>query len=149
MPETVFVPLKNEGTIVWRPVAASACGVNVYRLGGISTEGEEWQFPPDALVRCESRRFSDGTTGLAEVALAEPEPPSPLGATEKGGWYCPAVQKVISAGLCWEYCFADLGGPTDTAAELKAWIAKSGRLSSLSEFHEVCHVCPHCQWSKE
>jgi hypothetical protein len=147
MPETVFVPLKNEGTTVWRPANASACGVNVYRLEDTSVEGEEWQFPPGALVRCESRSFSDGTAGLVAVALAEPS--SPLRTTQSGGWYCPAAQKVIAEGLCWEYCFADMGSPTDTASELKTWIAKSGRFSSLEGFHEICRTCPHCQWSQE
>lgn len=73
----------------------------------------------------------------------------PMNQRTQGGWHCPAVGKVIPDGLCWEYCFADDGGPTDTAAELKAWIAASGRFSSLSGFHEVCRTCAHCQWSPE
>ena len=58
-------------------------------------------------------------------------------------WFCPAVEKMIDAGLCWEYVFANGGGPTDTANELKEWIKTNDKFSSLKEFHLVCKKCEH------
>ncbi|CAM4479199.1 hypothetical protein PATA110616_20830 [Paenibacillus tarimensis] len=60
---------------------------------------------------------------------------------------CPGKQEVIPASLCWEYCFADHGGPSDTAAELKEWILKTKKYKDISEFHKVCETCVNCQWS--
>lgn len=39
---------------------------------------------------------------------------------DKNVWYCPATEKEIAEGLCWEYCFVDKGGPIDTAYELRS-----------------------------
>lgn len=61
-------------------------------------------------------------------------------------WYCTAMEKKIDCGLCWEYCFVDNGGPTDTANELKKWIEKTNKFKSVNEFHEVCGDCVYCQW---
>lgn len=55
--------------------------------------------------------------------------------------YCPALRIEILEGACWEYCFAGRGGSTDTAEELKKWIVKSKRYTSLDEFHKVCDSC--------
>lgn len=63
-------------------------------------------------------------------------------------WHCPALGRIIDHGLGWECCFADQGGPTDTAAWLKDWISISERFRSLEEFHQVCADCKHCQWVK-
>jgi hypothetical protein len=63
-------------------------------------------------------------------------------------WFCPAVQTRIEQGLCWEYCFAGEGGPTDAVGDLDRWIEESPRLSSLEEFHSVCRTCAHRQWSR-
>jgi hypothetical protein len=63
-------------------------------------------------------------------------------------YYCPAIEKEIDIGLCWEYCFADMGGPLDIANELKMWIKLLGKFSSIEDFHKVCDKCPHCQWSR-
>ena len=37
----------------------------------------------------------------------------------------------------------------DTAQLLKSWIASSKRFGSLADFHRVCAICKHCQWSKK
>ncbi|WP_219836084.1 hypothetical protein [Paenibacillus sp. R14(2021)] len=67
---------------------------------------------------------------------------------EEGEWFCPAVERVISEGLCWEYCFANNGGPTDTAQELDLWIRNTKKYKSIEEFQMVCDKCKHCQWSR-
>jgi hypothetical protein len=64
-------------------------------------------------------------------------------------WFCPAVERRIADGLCWEYCFAGCGGPVDAARNLRRWIEDSNRFSSLEDFHEVCRTCEHCQWSPD
>lgn len=62
--------------------------------------------------------------------------------------YCPAKEKYIDYGLCWEYCFAENGAPSDTGNELKDCIINSGRFKSIEEFHKKCENCIHCQWDK-
>lgn len=69
--------------------------------------------------------------------------------TSERRWLCPAVGAVIDGGLCWEYCFADSGGPRDTRDSLSKWIATSGRFAGLEEFHAMCASCPHCQWAPQ
>ena len=63
-------------------------------------------------------------------------------------FYCPAVEKEIDEGLCWKYCFADVGGPIDTTNDLKKWIIQSNRFTDIEGFHKVCGKCPHCQWTR-
>jgi len=63
-------------------------------------------------------------------------------------WFCPAKEEEIVWGLCWEYCFAELGGPTDTELALKKWIEHSEKFNNVEEFHMVCEQCVHCQWSR-
>ena len=67
---TLYMPLLNEGTDVWRPVAATAVSAETYRIEGDVPEDEEWAFPPDAVVRCVAKTFSDGQAGLTAIALA-------------------------------------------------------------------------------
>jgi hypothetical protein len=60
--------------------------------------------------------------------------------------HCPAFGQRIAYGLCWECCMADNGGPTDTAEQLRQWVARSGRFRSVADFQRVCAGCPHCAW---
>ncbi|MGF1583414.1 MAG: hypothetical protein ACFCD0_29180 [Gemmataceae bacterium] len=41
---------------------------------------------------------------------------------------------------------ADQVGPTDTAEELRRWVATSEVFSSVADFQRVCAKCPHCAW---
>lgn len=61
-------------------------------------------------------------------------------------FFCPSVSRKITDRLCWEYCFADNGGPKDTAKELKSWLADTHIYKNIKEFHSVCEICSHCQW---
>jgi hypothetical protein len=68
---TVYMPLEEEGTPVWRPVAARPVGGDVFELADQAVPEEEiWRFPPGSRVRCERRVFASGEQGLAVVALA-------------------------------------------------------------------------------
>lgn len=59
-------------------------------------------------------------------------------------YFCPATSKKIDEGLCWEYCFAEQGGPIDTTDKLKRWIAETAKYRNLQDFHNVCKICIHC-----
>src|SRR5262249_50784553 len=62
---TVYVALLDEGVEVWRPATVEQVGPGRFRLDGPVPEGESWQFPPGAVVRCEQRLLSEGTALVA------------------------------------------------------------------------------------
>jgi len=64
---TIYVPLVNEGTAVWRPVEAEQIAPHLYRLAGLVPDGESWAFQPGEVVRCREQVFSSGDRGLAAV----------------------------------------------------------------------------------
>jgi hypothetical protein len=65
----ILMPLLNEGTDCWRPVSAKLCEDGGYEILGIMPAGEEWQFAPGKRVRCQEKRFPDGSTRLVVLAL--------------------------------------------------------------------------------
>ena len=67
MPHQIFVALLDEGTNVWRPVAAKNVGAGEFEIVGTMPDDETWQFLPGAVVRCEPHRFADGKVGLVAV----------------------------------------------------------------------------------
>jgi hypothetical protein len=68
----VYVALLDEGTAVWRPVAAEQVGPGLFRLLGPVPDDEVWEFPPGAVVRCEGRQLSGGAA-LVAVERVEAE----------------------------------------------------------------------------
>jgi hypothetical protein len=64
---TIFVTLLDEGTSVWRPVAATDLGGHTYRIEGVVPTDETWQFLPGQLVKCEYKTFSGGESCLVAV----------------------------------------------------------------------------------
>jgi hypothetical protein len=67
---TIYVALEDEGVDVWRPVEAADEGGGIYRISQTPmSDGEKWEFPPGARVRCERRELSDGPA-LVAVALS-------------------------------------------------------------------------------
>lgn len=73
-PEEIYVSLLNEGINVWRPVKAEMIGPDLFRLLGPMPESELWQFPPNTVVRCVEREFSDGTRAITAVEIYKEEP---------------------------------------------------------------------------
>lgn len=67
---TIYMPLLNEGTDVWRPVEATHLSGDLYRVDGAKPEHEEWAFPTGRIVRCESTTFNEGLSRLTAVELA-------------------------------------------------------------------------------
>ncbi|HEY9219435.1 MAG TPA: hypothetical protein VIO94_15415 [Phenylobacterium sp.] len=66
---TIYMPLRNEGVDVWRPVEATPASGDTYRVEGEVPPDEDWAFAPGTLVRCEWKTFEDGSRGLV---AAEP-----------------------------------------------------------------------------
>jgi len=77
--------------------------------------------------------------------LVENFPPVPVN-DDANQVFCPAFDRVIDDGLCWECCMADQGGPSDTTEELRRWVVLSGRFASVADFQRVCANCSHCAW---
>lgn len=52
-PTTIYMPLLEEGTEVWRPVEAEPLESGLYLVMGPVPDDEIWRFPPGTVVRCE------------------------------------------------------------------------------------------------
>jgi hypothetical protein len=67
---TIYVYLLDEGTDVWRPVEAEHVGGEQYRIlsANADPEDEHWQFQTGEVVRCETRKLSEGTHLVAVQA---------------------------------------------------------------------------------
>ncbi len=71
--EVVYVRLRGEGTIVYRPAPAASAGKDVARLiapDGYDPDDEDWEFKPGMLVRLESTRM-EGQVVRVAVSLAD------------------------------------------------------------------------------
>lgn len=64
---TIFMPLLDEGTDVWRPVRVLHLGQDRYRIVENAPAGEVWAYEAGSTVRCEQKNFSDQTDGLVPV----------------------------------------------------------------------------------
>jgi hypothetical protein len=60
--EIIHVPLLDEGTTVWRPVAAERLPDGTFRIVAEMSDDEEWAFKPGEIVAVTLHTFSDGTT---------------------------------------------------------------------------------------
>ena len=67
----VYVAMLDEGTPVWRPVAAEQVGVCAYRLLDPTPEDESWEFASGSTVLCCPRPSSDGETTMTAVRGGE------------------------------------------------------------------------------
>lgn len=66
---TIYMPLLNEGTSVWRPVEATQLSADTYLVEGEMPENEEWAFAPGTIVRGSHKTFSGGEVGIAAVEI--------------------------------------------------------------------------------
>jgi len=68
---TIYMPLLNEGTPVWRPVETIQIGKDTYQIlpDTVTSNDEEWQFQPGTTVRCRIETFSDGDGLVAYEAV--------------------------------------------------------------------------------
>ena len=68
---TIYMPLLEEGTDVWRPVEATHLAADLYRVEGAMPADEAWAFMPGAIVRCERTTFIEGKSDFTVVGLAD------------------------------------------------------------------------------
>ena len=66
---TIYMPLLNEGTEVWRPVEAMKVGELGYMVTENAPPDEQWAFQPGHVLRCEQRQLGGGVH-LVPVAKA-------------------------------------------------------------------------------
>src|ERR1700679_1150668 len=70
--KTIYVPLLNEGTDVWRPVTAEPIVRGIYRIvrERPDPDNEEWVYRTGQEVAVEERVFVEGERGLVAVGAA-------------------------------------------------------------------------------
>ena len=61
---TIYMPLLDEGTTVWRPVEAERLPDGSYLIIGEVPDEEQWEFQPGERVAVRQHVFSDGTRGM-------------------------------------------------------------------------------------
>jgi len=67
---TIYIPLLEEGTVVFRPTQGVALDTSIFRVlptDDYDPEDEVWKFPPGAVVRCEKQK-RDGEEILIAVS---------------------------------------------------------------------------------
>ena len=68
---TIYMPLLDEGTDVWRPVTAECLGRGTFRIIGLQPYGEKWAFAPGTVIAGKLYRFADGVQGTIAVTVSE------------------------------------------------------------------------------
>jgi len=68
---TIYMRLLNEGASSWRPVDATPLSLDTFRIEGEIPDGEEWEFAPGTIVRCERKTFSAGRVALRAIEVAD------------------------------------------------------------------------------
>jgi hypothetical protein len=68
--ETIYIPLLNEGTDVWKPVSAERMSDGTFRVCGPIPDEEQWAYQPGGRVVVRDRAFSGGQTALVAERLA-------------------------------------------------------------------------------
>ncbi|SED80430.1 hypothetical protein SAMN05444161_4059 [Rhizobiales bacterium GAS191] len=67
---TIYMPLLNEGTAVWRPVTAARINHEAFQVLGPMPDDEEWAFAPGSVVAVAPHLFVDGRSGFVAVAIS-------------------------------------------------------------------------------
>lgn len=74
---TIHVRLLDEGTDVWRPVAAERLGETTYRLASIPVPDDEtWSFQPGDIVVAERSSHDDDAPLIAVAKATDFDAPS-------------------------------------------------------------------------
>jgi hypothetical protein len=71
---TIYVALKGEGTLAWRPVSAIPQADGTWLLLGSVPDDEQWEFAPGMVVRCVEHLFQNGERSLVAAEAAMPNP---------------------------------------------------------------------------
>ncbi len=75
---TIYMPLLNEGTTVWRPVAAERLNRDTFRVAGPMPDDEGGAFAPGSVVTVAPQLFADGQSGIVAVAPYQCESTKPI-----------------------------------------------------------------------
>jgi len=67
MTVTIYMPLAEEGTDVWRPVEAELLADGRYRVIGEEPADETWKRPRGSIASCAGVAFGDGAERLVVV----------------------------------------------------------------------------------
>jgi hypothetical protein len=70
---TMYMPLLNEGTDVWRPVEVTPLSGGMYLVQGPMPADEVWALVPGTLVHCRWKTFADGDVKLVPIRNASPK----------------------------------------------------------------------------
>ena len=65
----LLMPLLNEGTDVWRPVAVEPMDGGRYKILGPMPDDEQWRFVPGSIVVSRLRTSGDGKRELVAAPL--------------------------------------------------------------------------------
>jgi hypothetical protein len=68
--ETIYMPLLNEGVLVWAPIQAESLGEGLFLVLGPMPSDQQWQFGPGSIVRAQMHDFSGGERGVAAFEIA-------------------------------------------------------------------------------
>lgn len=66
----LLMPLLNEGTDVWRPVAVKSLDDGTYQILGPMPDDEQWTFAPGSIVASQRRTFGNDQEQPVAVPLA-------------------------------------------------------------------------------
>jgi hypothetical protein len=69
---TIYVYLPDESVAVWRPVEAEPVG-DAFRIVDDCPDGEQWEFQPGDVVRCEMRTLTERGPAEAGPSLVAVE----------------------------------------------------------------------------
>ena len=67
--QTIYVPLINEGTEVWRPVEAEPISDALFRVESKAPDDEQWGYASGQIVAVQQRTWSSGDHGLIATRL--------------------------------------------------------------------------------
>ena len=70
MLETIYIPLLDEGTDVWRPVPVERAADGGLRIVGEMPEDENWAYKPGEIVFAREHHFADGKTAQAAYGVS-------------------------------------------------------------------------------
>ena len=65
---TIYMPMLDEGTVVYRPVSAETTAGLIFRIlppENGKPAGEKWQFAPGTFVKCERQILNGGAALVA------------------------------------------------------------------------------------
>jgi hypothetical protein len=128
--ETIYIPLLDEGTTVWRPALADPIRDGVFCINSEMPDDEEWAFKPGQKVIVRHHVFSDGKSGLVADGLAIEEASIPSACVELASdelmVICNALNEVCNGVGLGDEFETRMGSTVDAARNLLARLSAFG-----------------------